>query len=208
MAVVVIGGHSRNVGKTSVVAGVIAALREWQWTAVKITQHGHGICSRHDTSCDCIVDDQTRSFAINDEHDRSGGSDTSRFLLAGAERSLWVRTRQGHLAEAMPDLRRLLEGDGNIIFESNSILQFIRPDLYFIVLDFANPDFKHSAQQFLDRADAVILHHAPACSHVVEPKWADVSPSSLASKPLFRVCPPEYVTPEIVQFITARLAFV
>ena len=42
MAVVVIGGHSRSVGKTSVVAGLIAALPEYSWHAMKITQFGHG----------------------------------------------------------------------------------------------------------------------------------------------------------------------
>ena len=44
MAIVVVGGQSRNLGKTSVVAGLIAAMRERNWTAAKITQYGHGVC--------------------------------------------------------------------------------------------------------------------------------------------------------------------
>ena len=44
---VVVGGHSRNIGKTSVVAGLIRKLRDRKWTAVKITQYGHGVCSHH-----------------------------------------------------------------------------------------------------------------------------------------------------------------
>ena len=39
MAVVVVGGQSRKVGKTSVVCGLIAALPEMRWTAIKLTQH-------------------------------------------------------------------------------------------------------------------------------------------------------------------------
>ena len=35
MSLIIIGGHSRSVGKTSVVAGLIAALREHRWTAAK-----------------------------------------------------------------------------------------------------------------------------------------------------------------------------
>ena len=46
MALIVIGGHSRNVGKTSVVAGLIAALPEYNWTAFKITQHGEFVFGR------------------------------------------------------------------------------------------------------------------------------------------------------------------
>ncbi|MGH9492958.1 MAG: hypothetical protein ACRD2K_05615, partial [Terriglobales bacterium] len=128
MALVIIGGHSRNVGKTSVVAGLIAALRERDWTAVKITQYGHGICSVNGESCGCAVDEHT--WAITEERDAAGRSDTSRFLAAGARRALWVRTKQGRLAEAMPDLRREIAGAHNVIVESNSVMKFLRPDLY------------------------------------------------------------------------------
>ena len=33
MAIVVVGGHTRNIGKTSVMAGLIRALPEMRWTA-------------------------------------------------------------------------------------------------------------------------------------------------------------------------------
>ena len=39
--VIVVGGHSRNVGKTSVICGIIRALKSWNWTAIKITPHAH-----------------------------------------------------------------------------------------------------------------------------------------------------------------------
>src|SRR5437763_14444866 len=140
MAVVVIGGHSRNVGKTSLMAGLIAAMPEMNWMAIKITQYGHGICSAHGGECDCAVDQH--SFAISEERDRSGESDTSRFLVAGAEQSLWVRTKQGNLAEAMPSLRRQIARAENVIVESNSVMRFLRPDVYLTVLDYATADFK------------------------------------------------------------------
>src|SRR5208337_4513551 len=113
MPIVVIGGHSRSVGKTSVVAGLIAALPDFHWTALKITQYGHGVCSANGEACDCATGDH--SWAVSEEKDRSGESDTSRFLVAGATRSLWVRTEQGRLAEAMPALRQRLERARNVI---------------------------------------------------------------------------------------------
>ena len=88
----------------------------------------------------------------------AGESDTSRFLVAGAVRALWVRTEQGRLAEAMPALRQRLERSRHVIVESNSVLKFLRPDLYLTVLDPGTEDFKNSAREFLDRAGAVILH--------------------------------------------------
>jgi hypothetical protein len=198
MAIVVIGGHSRSVGKTSVVAGLIAALPEFNWTAVKITQYGHGICSANGEACDCATGDH--SWAISEERDRSGESDTSRFLVAGAVQALWTRTEQGRLAEAMPTLRRRLQGACNVIIESNSVLKFLRPDLYLTVLDPSTEDFKNSAREFLDRADAVILHEAADRA-----AWHAVSLKPVVERPVFRISPPNYVTPEIAQFVRSSL---
>ena len=198
MALVVIGGHSRSVGKTSVVAGLIAALPEFNWTAVKITQYGHGICSANGEPCDCATGDH--SWAITEEHDRNSESDTSRFLAAGAVQVFWARTEQGRLAEAMPTLRERLAPARHVIIESNSVLRFLRPNLYLTILDPATADFKTSAREFSDRADAVILHQSNAA-----PAWDAISLKPVAGRPLFPITPPPYVTPEIVEFVRAHL---
>lgn len=198
MALIVVGGHSRSVGKTSVVAGIIAALPEMHWTAVKITQFGHGVCSANGEPCDCETVDH--SWAVTEERDRSGESDSSRFLVSGASRSLWVRTRQGMLAEAMPRLRKELAAADNAILESNSVIRFLRPDLYLTVLDAANPDFKASAKEYLDRADAVVLHDGTEI-----PVWRNVSLKPMAGRPVFRIQPPPYVTSELIEFVRGRV---
>lgn len=209
MPVVVIGGHTRSVGKTSVVAGVIAALPDLHWTALKITQYGHGVCSANGEVCECATADH--SWAVTEEKDRSGDSDTSRFLLAGADHSWWVRSRQGRLAEAMPRIRQILAATENAIIESNSVLRFLKPDLYLTVLDPGAADFKASAQTFLDRADAVLLHadgdpisstsHATATT----PNWKQVSLQPVAGRLMFAIRPPEYVPTGLVEFVRARL---
>ncbi|HTU41425.1 MAG TPA: hypothetical protein VMF10_06925 [Candidatus Aquilonibacter sp.] len=200
MAIVVVGGHSRSVGKTSVVAGLIAALREYDWTAVKVTQYGHGVCSANGAPCDCATADH--SWAISEEKDRSGESDTSRFLVAGAVRSLWVRTEQGRLAEAMPALRKRLAQARHVMLESNSVLKFLRPDLYLSVLDPGTEDFKVSAREFLDRASAVILHDISGNG---DSRWQSVSLKPVADRPVFRISPPPYVTPEIAEYVRCRI---
>ena len=206
MAIVVIGGHSRSVGKTSVVVGLISALPEYDWTAVKITQYGHGVCSANGAPCDCATDDH--SWAISEEKGRTGESDTSRFLVAGAARALWVRTEQGRLAEAMPALRRRLEPSRNVILESNSVLKFLRPDLYLTVLDPDTEDFKTSAQEFLDRAGAVILHDKSndGGSNGGNAAWQRVSLKPVAERPVFRITPPPHVTAEIIEFVRSSVA--
>jgi molybdopterin-guanine dinucleotide biosynthesis protein len=199
MAIVVVGGHSRDVGKTSVVAGIIAALPEMGWTAVKITQFGHGICSVNGESCDCASDEHTQ--AISEERSRAGDSDTSRFLVAGAQRALWVRTKQGWLAEAMPALRQRLAEAGNVIMESNSVMRFLRPDVYLSVLNFDNPDFKDSAREYLDLAHATVWH-----GDAGRPQWQGVSQRLLEGKTAFEIHPPRYVSDELVDWLRSRLA--
>src|SRR5438309_8897691 len=198
MAIVVIGGHSRNVGKTSVVAGVIAALPSYNWTAFKVTQFGHGRCSLNGKPCQCETADH--AWAITEEKDCSGRTDSSRFLVAGAKHSFWVRTAQGKLSQAMPAIRRRLDEAENAILESNSILKFIQPDLYISVLDPATEDFKVSAQEFLKRADALVLHGQAESSA----NWPGVSLDNW--QPVFVIRPPQYVTDELVEFIESRLA--
>jgi hypothetical protein len=121
--------------------------------------------------------------------------------LAGAARALWVRTEQGRLAEAMPALRKRLDQSRHVIVESNSVLKFLRPDLYLTVLDPSTEDFKTSAREFLDRAAAVILHEDSRTGSA----WKDVSLKPVANRPVFRIAPPPYVTPEIVEFVKTRI---
>lgn len=202
MAIVVVGGHTRNIGKTSVVAGLIAALPERNWTAVKITQFGHGVCSANGEPCDCVTADHT--MAITEERQRDSGTDTARFLAAGAVRSLWVRTRQGELAEAMPRLRALMaQAAGDVIVESNSVLRFLRPDVFISVLDPSVQDFKASALRYLDRADALVV---PVSADLLA--WPGVSPSLVGRMPHFTSSPGEYCSAELVSFVAARLAAV
>ncbi len=197
MALVVVGGHTRNVGKTSVMAGLISGLRERQWTAVKITQFGHGLCAQ---GRDCECSTNLHAYVIAEEHDAAGRGDSCRYLAAGAARSLWVRTKAGMLAEAMPELRRRLAGAENVIIESNSILRFVRPDLYVTVLSYEVADFKESARRFLDRAGAVVLHESGPT-----PRWEQVSLKLLEGKAVFRIRPPRYVNPELVDFVRGRI---
>ena len=200
MAIVVVGGHSRNIGKTSVVAGLIARLPQFHWTAFKITQYGHGFCTANGEPCDCQTDDHT--LAVSEERNRTSGTDTARFLAAGAARSIWVRTRVGMLAEAMPRIRKELAAAENAIIESNSVMQFLKPDLYLTVLDTGTADFKDSARLFLDRADAVLVR-APGSGLV--PRWDRVSLKLIEGKPRFVIAPPDYMTDEVAGFVEQHI---
>jgi hypothetical protein len=192
--IVVVGGHTRNIGKTTLACAILAQFCAMHWTAFKITQFGHGVCSANGEPCDCETGDHT--LAISEERDLASGTDTSRMLASGAEKVFWVRTRQGQLAEAMPLLRKRMAIAENVLLESNSILRFLQPDLYLAVLDPSVQDFKPSALRYLDRADAIVL---PAKSDVSaeseQAVWKNVSDTLWGRKPRFEIAIESIKTP-------------
>jgi hypothetical protein len=99
----------------------------------------------------------------------------------------------------MPRLREHLAAAHDIIIESNSVMRFLRPDLYIVVLDPMTQDFKDSSREFLDRADAILLHQSPRVH------WKRISLKPVSPKPTFVIQPPPYVTPELVGFVQQRI---
>lgn len=211
--VLVVGGHTREIGKTSLVVDLIRAFPEARWTAGKITQYGHGVCSRNGETCGCAPNEH--AAALDWEAHPGSGSDTSRFLSAGAARAIWLRTKQGLLAEGLPLLRSALDeglklenlASGNLILESNSLLQFLKPTLYLAVLDPAQADFKDSARLYLDRADAFLLRRDLGLGALPIPesgRWPGVSKRTLLSKPHFVQPLGGVLPPELKQFVAGR----
>lgn len=181
MAVVVVGGHTRNIGKTTLATQILNSMQHLQWTAIKITQFGHNVCSANGEPCDCSTGEH--AVAVSEERNLVSGKDTSRMLSTGARRVLWVRTQQGSLREAMPRIRKEITQAENVLIESNSILRFLRPSLYLAVLQPAERDFKSSALRYLDRADA--LFFSGRFDGLQNTRWPGVNSSLISKKKAF-----------------------
>lgn len=164
--IVVVGGHTRNIGKTTVMCRIIQETRNLHWTAIKVTQYGHGECAEDGMDCRCAPKSSTHPYAL-DEEQQPSDTDSGRYLAAGAAKSFWLRTRQGELAEGMPIVRELLTRAENTIIESNSILDFLIPDFYVFVRDSSIEDFKLSAQRHYRRADLVVEMNTPGIGELV-----------------------------------------
>jgi len=198
MRLVVVGGQGRKVGKTSVIAGLIRGLNTLAWTAVKVSHHAG------DTGAGGapLADDLPAhlDFLLSEEKDREGHGDTALYLAAGARRALWLRTRGGGLTRALPGLLEALEGDEHVIVESNSLLGFLKPDIFLMVIDQSGRDMKASAREFLARADAFVtigdgLRLGPA-GDLQFPQ----------DKPVFAVSPSDWSNPSLCRFVGERLA--
>jgi hypothetical protein len=188
---IVVGGHTRSIGKTQLVCDVIQAFPRTEWIAGKITQYGHGVCAQNGENCDCAPTDHV--CALDWETRADSGTDSSRFLAAGAKWSFWLRTKQGYLAEGLPWLRRALQEIGTegaasaerrgLIVESNSLMQFVKPSLYFAVIDPLREDFKESAQLALDRAQALVLRGTVGADEPPAPLWMKLPAQLMKEKP-------------------------
>jgi len=178
MAMVVVGGQTKGVGKTSVGAGLIAALAERRWTAFKISLARDG--------------EEYAGVEVREEIDAGSTTDSGRFLAAGAVRAFWVKARREDLAEAMARIRPEIEAAENVLIESNSVVGLLRPDVYLSVVDPAVADFKESARELIERADAVLAPEGSARKMG-------------AGVPVLAIRPPVYVTAEVVEFVRRRL---
>ncbi len=202
MKLIMVGGHTRNIGKTSVVEGIIEATPELNWTAAKITQFGHGICSMDCEPCGCAVSEH--QFSITEERARDTGTDTARFLAAGARRSLWVRTKQGELFTALPAFRKKIEADQFVIVESNSLRRFINPAVYLQVFDPSISDFKPSAQQYFDLSDAYIMVNK-ADQRLALPN-SGLTAQMRKNQPCFAVRKEDrFINEKVIEFVLSKL---
>jgi hypothetical protein len=194
MAIIVVGGSSRGAGKTALVCGLIAAMPEFHWTAVKITSHDHG-----------------QPAPIWEETLAGEESDTARYLTAGARRA-FLATPAPRVHSDEPDLTAVLDelwprfGRGtNLIFESNSVVHHVSPNVCLMVHAIAKrelplPVRKPSFFAALHHADALV---APSTrnKHIAD----GLCLAGQDPKPVFRLAALERVSPELLAWIRPRL---
>jgi hypothetical protein len=189
MAIVVVGGHSRKIGKTSVVVGIIGSFPGFPWTAIKISSHWHS------------ESPSVQSFDLYEECDRTSKTDTSRFLEAGASRSIWMRAEEDSFEPAVQQLMPIIQSSQLVIIESNRILKYIEPDLFIFVLRFDVGEFKESAGKIISRADAIVAVNY--CTP--PPAWKGISPGDLGKIPIFVSQDPQIIPLALVEFVRSRL---
>jgi hypothetical protein len=185
MAIVVVGGNSRGVGKTALVCGLIAALPEFRWTAVKIATHDHG-----------------HPEPIWEETEPGQGTGTARYLAAGAERALLATPplRDRSPVRAFPPLLSALWPklglDANVLFESNRIVQYVKPDLCLIV---------HGGLDHGSRKASFSLAARHADAMVARADADRMLQGGEEAKPIFHLAALERISPEMQAWLRLML---
>jgi hypothetical protein len=201
MAIVVVGGNGRGVGKTALVCGVIAALPEFGWIAVKITTDAYaGLPPVHEELASReLAAEEFAGEESNGEESGVGesagqGTDTARYLAAGARRAFLFAAADGDFGERFRELLKLLVPEPNLIFESNRILRFLEPDLCLAIEPEAGTPRKPSFALVERR------------SHVrVRRTESNAEYSPLQEQPVFTLADFAQIPPPMQQWLRERL---
>jgi hypothetical protein len=243
MAIIVVGGSNRGVGKTALVCGLIAALPDYRWAAVKITTHGHKqpvptgrgnvtegpapqaqlpvrtpffrqIFEKRSSESSSQREPAPASGPIWEETIPGEDTDTARYLAAGAARALLVSVPNGELTVPLNQLWPRFGRGTNFIFESNSVVHHVRPDVCLLIHAVAEralplPERKPSFIAALRHADAMVSHARAdevipdgLCLAVPEPTPEQRPPTP---KPIFHLRALERVSPELLAWLRRRL---
>ncbi|MDR3774719.1 MAG: hypothetical protein P4L26_15300 [Terracidiphilus sp.] len=243
MAIIVVGGSNRGVGKTTLVCALIGALTEYRWTAVKVTTHEHRqpVSPSRALSADDPAQKLPRglraqllgqilekgraewagkpgpgpaSSPIWEETTPGEETDTGRYLAAGAARALLVSALDGELNQPLNQLWPRFGRGTNFIFESNSVVHHVRPDVCLLIHGVAErelplPERKLSFLAALRHADAMVARARadkaiPEGLSLAGPEPTPEQPP--APRPIFQLRALNRLSPELLAWLRVRLA--
>jgi len=150
MALIVVGGQSKHVGKTTLICDIIRTFVNARWTAAKITSHVHQV-----EGCCVIASDSAWSICEQEAADVQ--VDTARYIKAGAVRSLLVCAESSSLPAACSALKKEIAAAANTIVESTTAAEELAPDLFLLVADPESSEMKASAKQQFALADGFVV---------------------------------------------------
>ena len=173
---IVVGGLSPNIGRAQLVCDIIQAFPKVNWIAGRFAEAAGDPC------------------ALTWETQTNSGTAASLFLAAGASRSFELRANRDSLADCLRVLRRTLSDSLSaaadsrkmaVVIESDLQMQFLKPSLYFAVIDPDNEDFSEASQVALESANALVLRAtAPVDpNQPPAPLWMKVPPKLLQQRP-------------------------
>jgi hypothetical protein len=160
--IISIAAPGNGSGKTSVIAGILAA-HPGRLTAVKFTTvFRDGInCPRTERACACRELHGRYTVVTDPQVLATEDTDTGRLTRAGARAVLWCLARVGAHEEAWAHLKAaLVPEDADLITEGNTVVPHLRPDLLVMVASPRLPRgrWKPDAWDLMRRADHVVVN--------------------------------------------------
>ncbi len=148
---IIIGGSSRNVGKTTLALKLIEKYcANEKIIGLKVTSIKPGEETFHGSHESFNL----QQYSIIEETVIDGRKDTSRMLLAGAEKVFYIETPDHLLGEAMSEFLLKVGADSPIICESRSLRKVVKPGLFVLLKHYDQMLIKPEFKQFEKLADS------------------------------------------------------
>jgi hypothetical protein len=149
-----IGGASRNVGKTSLISNIIKHFaKSKSIIGIKIKTLYEGDKFFHGNDYDTL----NENFTLIEEYDLDGEKDSCGMLKAGAKRAFRLRVHDLYLEQAFKYFIEQIDKNTLIICESNSLRRVVVPDLFLMIKHSENQNMKPSAIELEKYADKIII---------------------------------------------------
>jgi len=146
---IMIGGSSKNSGKTTLIRTLIEHFSDLPIIAVKaVLYDDEGDFKRH------YPEYKDRDFFAIREH-KAVDKDSGRFFSSGADQAWFLAAHTTGEAKLLTHLHSICETRQPVILESNILRKFIQPKYYVMIVNPEKP-IKDSAQQFMHLADEVL----------------------------------------------------
>lgn len=147
----IIGGDSRNIGKTTLALKIIEKINTFHpITGLKVSAIRKGENNFHGNH---PLQDDSNDFLISMEDNSLPTKDTSRMLKAGAKAAFFIQSKEEHVLNSFLQFKKQYYTSGPVICESRSLRLSVKPSLFIFLTGALN--CKNDIHKYLAMADYV-----------------------------------------------------
>ena len=154
MALILVGGQTKDIGKTTLVCNILKAFPNVNWIALKITTHSHEVHG-------CNLRAEAPGWRLWEQAQNGVNSDTARFVSAGARHAFLLQLDSKNMNQSCLEAFERFPPATHIIVESTSAAEFLRSDFSVLAINLKRADFKSAAREQLRRVDAIVCNGRP-----------------------------------------------
>jgi molybdopterin-guanine dinucleotide biosynthesis protein A len=155
---IIIGSTGRNTGKTEFACRLIEKYsKDHQVIGVKVVSidRNEGNCPRGGKGCG-VCSSLRGDYEIFEEKKIDPSKDTSRMLIAGAQKVYFLKVDKNSLENGLMALVDMIPENAMVVLESNSIRKVIEPGLFIVIKNLNERRVKESCAEVIEYANKII----------------------------------------------------
>lgn len=152
---IMIGGNSRNSGKTTLACSIISKFSvDHEVIGLKVTRILPGESKLHGKHTESLE----TGYTLFEEFDTGTAKDTSRMLKAGATRVFYIRAEDNFIEKGVLHLLSRYINNQVIVCESRSLRTVLKPGLFLMMMKLNAETAMKDVSAYLPQADKIIYN--------------------------------------------------